>query len=156
MDKIILDWSMSRILTRVKFVHISFLALIPVAVLVLALLPVFGFTPLFTGRKPVLEMMLGGGSLICLILGFGWPRLFGWYRTSNRAEQDVATGHIWRIGCFVYVVACGFLLVYAGSGWYVSIPLFILAGTALALTFPTEKRWAKWQRGKEPDIEPVD
>lgn len=143
-------------LTRVKFVHISFLALIPIAVLALALLPVFGFTPLFASREPVFETILVGASLVFLILGFSWPRLFGWYRIANRAEQDVAVGHIWRIGCFEFVAAYGFALTYLGNGWYVSIPLFILAGTALALTFPTDKRWAKWQRGKEPDITPVD
>ena len=68
---------------------------------------------------------------------------------TKRDDVDVLFGHlIIRLSLFESVVIIGLILGLMGSGWLVVLPLFILAGVALLLTFPTKRRWAKWQYGK--------
>jgi hypothetical protein len=45
---------------------------------------------------------------------------------------------------FVTVAVLGLIIGMFGASWFIWLPLTILAGMAMALTFPTEKRWIEW------------
>jgi hypothetical protein len=138
---------MDKLLIGVRVIHAVSLAIVPIAVLILVFLPILGFDPLSSSGDPILEITMGGFSTICLILGFSWPRLFGWHK-STKSELEVPFGHVGRLSLFECLVIFGLVLKIFGSGWLTVLPFFILAVIALALTFPTKKRLTEWQRGK--------
>lgn len=135
-----------RLVIMVKVMHSIFLATVPVAALVVALLPKLGWSPVFDGGDPVLSMIeaiMGGASLLCLATGLSWPWLARWHKTVPRADRDVVYGHVLRVSFLETVVIYGLSLGFMGSGWYVLAPIFVSAGVALVLTFPTNRRLAK-------------
>jgi hypothetical protein len=71
-------------------------------------------------------------------------------KSPNRTESSFLAVHIIRLPLFESLVGFGLVLGIWGSSWYIVLPLFILAFAALVLTFPTDKRLAKWQQGPKP------
>jgi len=143
------DKSINRVRLAVRIMHIALLVLTLVIVLILALLPGFGFVPVFPNPDPLLaiiEMIFGGFSLLVLCLGFFWPRLVGWHKKAYVNGGEIFYGHLIRSTLFFSLAAYGLILRILGSSWYVVVPLFILAFVALVLIFPSNKRWARWQR----------
>jgi hypothetical protein len=147
------DKSINRLRLAVRIMHIALLVLTLVTVLILALLPGFGFVPVFTSGDPLLaiiEMFFGGFSLLVLCLGFFWPRLARWHKKAYVDGREIFYSHLIRSSFFSSVAIYGLILRILGSSWYIVLPLLVLAFAALVLTFPTNKRWAKWQRGQKP------
>jgi hypothetical protein len=140
--------SINRLRLAVRIMHIALLVLTLVIVLILALLPGFGFVPVLTSGDPLLaisEAILGGVSLLVLCLGFFWPRLVGWHKKAYVDDREIFYGHLIRSAVFFSVAMYSLILHILGSGWYIVVPLFILAFAALVSIFPSNKRWTKWQ-----------
>lgn len=150
---------MSRLRRATKVVYSVALACFPIAVLIiLALLPGMGFVPVYSSGDPLLnapQVILGGVSILFLIIGVFWPRLAKWHKKAYLDDMELLYGHLVRAIFFTTPVIYGFILHILGSSWYIVLLIFILAGTALVLTFPTDKRLAKWKRGKSPHTEAV-
>jgi hypothetical protein len=136
----------------IRVIYSMGLAFYSIAVLVLALLPGLGSVLVYSGGDELLnfKMMLGGVSILCLLIGFFWPWLVRWHKKANVDDMELAYGHIVRATFFTAPVIYISTLRMLGSSWYIVLPLFILAFAALVLTFPTDKRLAKWQRGQKP------
>jgi hypothetical protein len=142
-----------RPLLTVKVIHLIFLALVPIAALILVLLPIFGSVPEFFRDDPILiliEIIMVGFSLVILAVAFLWPRLARWNKPSNRTVSNILIGHLVRISLLESIAVYGLVLRLLGSAWYIVLPLFILSAVALVLTFPTDKRFARWQGEQKP------
>jgi hypothetical protein len=142
-----------RPLLTVKVIHLVFLALVPIAALILILLPMFGSVPEFLRDDPILiliEIIMVSFSLVILAVAFLWPRLARWHKPSNRTVSNILIGHLVRISLLESIAAYGLILRLLGSTWCIVSPLFILSFVALVLIFPTDKRLAKWQGGQKP------
>lgn len=142
-----------RLRKATRFMYGLFLAFPPIAVLILALLPIMGFVPApFTGSAslPETEVFLSGFSVLCLAAGFFWPRLARWYKKAYVDDRELLYGHAIRLVFITTPVILGFTLRILGSSWYLALPPIILAFAALVITFPNDKRLAKWQRGQKP------
>ncbi len=143
-----LNTDMRRLLIAMRLIHSLFLASVLIAVLIVALLPELDWVPAYNRRDPLLrtiEIVLGGFSGLCLVVGLLWPRLARWHKTANRTRSDAILGHILRVSFLEPIVLLGLSLGVIGSSWFVLAPLFLLVGASLVLTFPTNRRLARWQ-----------
>lgn len=143
----------SRQLLVAKIFHASLLSTVPIVLAILVLLPGLGFIPVFASDDPALvivEVVIGGFSLLCLAIGFYWPRLSRLFKTESRVNKEMFFGHIFRVSFFECLVAFGLILRILGSSWLVVLPFFVLASVMFILTFPTNKRLTEWRRSKEP------
>lgn len=140
--------------SAVRYVHLLFIASVPVVAAVSLALPLFGYVPVFRNDDTLLifiETLFFAFSLLFLELGSNWQR-----RVAQRVKKDnmtdgaIANSHLGQISFFESIVWYGFILRLLGSNWYISTLLFLFAGIALARTFPTNKRWNEWQGKQMP------
>lgn len=147
MDSRLHDNDQPKRLWSLQLMHKVYLATIPIGILITALLPVLGFVPVYNSSSlylHVIEVAFSSITIICLLFGYYWPRISRRSKTVNSPDVEVTSDHILRMSFFESVAVFGFILGFMGSGWYVWLALFVLAGIALILTFPTKKRWANW------------
>jgi hypothetical protein len=92
-------------------------------------------------------------SIIAMIAGYKWSSVYKWLdKHINRFNRFTFDDYVWalfnshlsRIGNFWVVIGAAFFCGIIGNGWYIGLPLFTLAGVALILTYPTDKKWARW------------
>lgn len=150
-----------RTLLSLRVIHSLCLASLALAVLApTVVLPSMGFVPYSGGIGDVVAMFYVG-CLSMSVLGYKWntvsrsfryiTHLFAVGIGHDTAQMELAVSHILRIFlCFEISVLSGFVLGILGASWYLAIPLFLLAGTALILTYPTDARWVRWQRDHGP------
>jgi hypothetical protein len=142
-----------RLRKATRFMYGVFSAFYPIAVLILVLLSTMGAIPVpSTGSAslPESEVVLSGFSILFLAVGFFWPWLARWHKKAYVADMELLYGHGVRAIFLAPPVGCGSILRILGSSWYIVLPIFILGFAALVLTFPTDRRLAKWQRGQKP------
>jgi fumarate reductase subunit D len=149
MDTMPTDKELRRMRITTKVIYGLFVAFFPVAVLILMLLSRMGSLPDYSVGDRLLnvsQIILGSASILSLIIGFLWPRLARWYKKAYVKDMELLYGHLVRAIFFTMPVIHGSILRILGSSWYIVLPIFILAIAALVLTFPTDKRLAKWQQ----------
>ena len=84
-----------RLLLTVRIIHAAFLSTVLTTIIILALFQRLGFIPVFLSSDTTLvlaEIILGVFSLLCLTLGFIWPRLAKLYQKAKRDDVDVLDG----------------------------------------------------------------
>lgn len=138
------------LLTRLRIIHSVFLATVLIMILVLALLPLFGFVPLLSGEGSDLvlgEIVFAIFILPMLVIGIFLHRIIGWVWKTDRSDMYVYYVSGIRLSFFEVIAFLGLLLGIFGSAWYIWLPLLMLTGIAMVFTFPTAQRWAKWQAG---------
>ncbi len=135
-------------LSMVKVFHILYILTLPIAIILLASLPKFGFVPIFAHDTPELNLIiliLSFFSILFCVIGLLLPRLAKW-RLGNRDRTSILVTHGFiRLPLFESTVIITFIMGLLGVGWYIIGPLFILEGIALSLTFPSSKRFEQWQ-----------
>ena len=98
-------------------------------------------------------------GIICLVYGYFLPKLMTktykqksqtnlrkwlpFHPNLPRAEGGSLAVHITRAAIFVAVAVYGLVLGILGVGWQITLPFFVTSAIALALTFPTQKRWKR-------------
>lgn len=146
------DSAVRRSPLTIKILHIICLFTMPIVIIVLVLLPNLGFVPVFGSDDQdllaIVEIILGFLSLLCLFIGFFWPKLARWHKIKIRVAAEVLYGHILRMSFFESLIIYSIILRLLGSEWYIVLPILILAGVALILTFPTDRRFSQWQVGR--------
>ena len=146
------DIPSQRSLIVLRILHSIFLAMIPVMILIVALLPVFGYIPVYTSGDPslvLIEIVFIVISLFGLIIGMYLQRIVRWIWRTNQSE--VFAGfiiHVFRISLFESVAILGLISGILGSAWYVWLPIFVLSGVAMIFTFPTTKHLTEWNSEK--------
>jgi MFS family permease len=142
-----------------RIMQAFFIATVPVSILLSILLPRFGFELIYSNNYIIFQVGLCIGSLICFLIGLFWPRLFGWHQlegTDEDMEREIIVSQGFRLSFFEPIVFFGFVLAISGSCYYIWLPLFALACIPLILTFPTDKKVAKWLRSKSHPHENAD
>jgi hypothetical protein len=144
------DIPVGRFLTISKIFHLVFLATVPIMILVVVLLPTFGYVPVFGSKDPtigLIEIIFAVIEIPILIVGIYLPRIVGRVWKRNRSDTFVYFVHAIRISLFESVAVIGLILGILGGVWYAWLPLLVLAGAALVFSFPTAKRWEGWKTG---------
>jgi hypothetical protein len=134
-----------------KIIQWICLSTIPIAVLLLAvILPWRGFVPYQDGLSNGLIIMFYICSIICVLVGYKWPKRFPRYPTE---VMGICFSHMYRSTFLVMPIVGGFFLGFLGGSWPVIIPLFVLGGIGLILTFPTDKKVTKWKKEHAPKLQ---
>jgi hypothetical protein len=86
-------------------------------------------------------------SILLSFLGYKWPRFRkinnffkGFYSPWEPYVAVWTSAFVRIILCFEISIIYGFLIGLVSSLWF-SLPLFVLGGISLALTYPTDKKW---------------
>ncbi len=136
------------LLKTVRTLHVSCLLTVPIEAIGLFVALEKGFVPPFDGRDARLLLvgsMLSFFSLLCLAVSLLVPRLARWQTKHKGATSILLTHLLVRLTLFEASVIVTFIMGFLGASWLVLGPLFVLEGTALVLTLPTETRLARWQ-----------
>ena len=136
------------LLTAIRAFHSISLVIIAVATFILTLLPDWDYVPVFDstdGTLRIIEICFYVVAVICLITGLYLPRLLRRFRTTSEIEREIFYSHILRLSFFISLAIYGMVMKFLGSDWFTVLPLIGLAVIALVLTFPTNRRWAKWK-----------
>jgi hypothetical protein len=145
------DVPVGRLPTVSKVLHSVFLATVPIMILVVALLPVFGYVPVFSSNEPDLvltEIVFAVIILPVLVVGLYLHWLVGRIWKTDKSDMYVYFVHGIRVSLFEAVAVFGLILGILGGALYVWLPLLMLAGAAMVFTFPTAKRWEEWKAGR--------
>jgi hypothetical protein len=144
-----------RLLTFVKIMHGLCIALVPLAIILVIILKDKNIIP-FSHKESYTQLLIIVSyiiSIILLFLGYKCTKIFFWMSKSNillnpfqikDVYLDLTNFHNSRIINFLVVVTWSFILGLMGINLLILLPLFILSGIALILTYPTDKRWAIW------------
>jgi hypothetical protein len=136
--------------TFTKIVQWICLSTIPIAVLLLTvILPWRGFVP-YKGSSIDVIVMSYICSMICVFIGYKWPKWFPWHRWYPTDDVGISLSHLFRSTFLVMPIFGGFLLGILGGSWPVIIPFFLLGGIDLIITFPTDKRVTQWKKEQAP------
>lgn len=147
------DVPSGRFLTISKVIHSVFLATVPIIILVVALLPSFGYVPVFSSEDSdlvLIEIVFGVFTIPILIVGFYLHKIIGWIWKTAKSDIAIYFIHTIRISLLESVAVIGLVLGILGGAWYAWLPLLMLAGVAMSFSFPTSRRWEKWKAGRIP------
>jgi len=131
---------MSKMLRNARILYIAFLGAVLIDIIILVILPYIGLS-IFARDDPFLTPVaaaLGGVAVISFAIGVYVPRRM---TRKSRKPQDLLRFHLVRGTFFHSLAHAGLILGILGTGWYVTVPFFIVAALALILTFPTEEKW---------------
>jgi hypothetical protein len=145
-------------LRMLQIFHAMAMAVIPIAIIATVLLSPKGSTintPTCDLARVTTFYFL---SVIAFVLNYKWLNVSRWLRKMNwfnpiptdmidlkrRLYTDVQMSHYFRVGfCFLAPIFYAYLIARDGC-WILAAPLFIVSGTALVLTFPTQAKHSKW------------
>jgi hypothetical protein len=139
-----------------RIFHLTTLTIIPLAIIAITVIfPWKNITPHLKVDADVnaIISICYIFSIIATIIGYKWWTIHRWLnKHTNMINQftfgdyylELYSTHNLRIGNFVVVTAMAFLIGITDNSLYFGLPLFVLAAIALALTYPTDKKWAKW------------
>jgi hypothetical protein len=147
------DVPAGRMPTVLKVLHSVFLATVPIMILIVALLPTFGYVPVLSSNDPdivLTEIVFAVVTLPILVIGFYLPKMVGRIKKTDKSDMDVYFIHGIRVSLFETIAVYGLILGILGGALYAWLPLLILAGAAMICTFPTAKRWEEWKAGRTP------
>ncbi len=97
------DVPSGRSLTISKVLHSVFLVTIPIMILVVALLPTFGYVPVFSNKDSdlvLIEIVFVVMSLPILVIGIYLTRIVGWIWKTNRSDIFIYFVHAIQISLF--------------------------------------------------------
>ena len=83
------------------------------------------------------------GSVLLICTGAISLKIFRWGLRS-KSTIDIFSGHGFQTTMFTIPVIIGLLLWRGGTSFLVVLPIICVSAIAMALTFPTRKRWKKW------------
>jgi hypothetical protein len=134
-------------LLGIQIIHSILIATIPLAILALTvILPWTGYV--FSSND--ISGAIGIIWIMALIFGFIgniWTRFIKWHYFFNDFNNGMFISHLSRIMlCFGTLILFGFLLGLNETTLYAILPLFFLEEVALILTYPSTKRWNRWER----------
>lgn len=138
-----------------KATYLSCLAVSVVTLVVVLLLPIRGYSPMYSLRDVGLVAgIFASAAAACLAAGYFLP---SWaiakeHVAMNRA-MAILLAYLFRAAFFTCVVVFGLVLALLGP-WSIVLP-FVISGTlALAVTFPTEHRWSAYALRQGLEAEP--
>lgn len=106
------------------------------------------------GKTPTAVMDVGEGiglfiiSLIFLPVGWLLPRIINRNWKGERTNFYVFIIYDIHVSAFFTVATIGLILGIVYGFVYLSVTLIILAGVAIAFSFPTKDRWERWKTGR--------
>ena len=148
------------LLLSVRIIHGIYLATIPIAIALIIILTRMDIVNSHREINTVsIVIIFYLFSILLTILGYKWLGIYLWMNKYTKLFNTLKINdtywtlfnfHLSRTVNFGVTILFAFVLGMAGISWFVIAPLFILAGTALILTFPTDKKWAIWLNNMPP------
>jgi hypothetical protein len=95
-------------------------------------------------------------GFLCLFGGLLFPKILNSILASDRSKVGTSVNHLFQLIFFFLLFP---LLVFSMDTPAINemlgmLPLFILSGIGLIMTYPTKKRWAKWTRKTNIELYP--
>jgi hypothetical protein len=138
--------SSGKILSVVRTIYLVSISGIFIMVFVVILLAILGNTPVF-GEKIDLEIAFSIVFIPFLIFGLFLPSIARLIWKGERSEIFVFHICLIRSSLFMSTATLGLVMGILDGFLYMSLPLMLLAGGAMVLTFPTERRWEELKTG---------
>jgi hypothetical protein len=151
-----------------RIFHLTTLTLIPVALIAITVIfPRKNITFHINGDIDVnaIISIFYIFSIMAAIIGYKWWPIYRWLNKHTNIINQFTFGdfylelygsHVQRIGNYFVIIGMAFLIDIAHNSFYFGLPLFVLAAIALALTYPTDKKWAKWLVELESNDSKID
>lgn len=140
------DYVVRRMIIAAKAIHAIFLVLALTLVVLTLVLPGLGRIPSGEeGEFAFAQIPFSIGSVLIVLIGGLLPHLGKWRDKAKISKSEVPAAYPIRSAFFETVALFGLTLAILGSRLYVSVPLEALSAIALAMTYPSDKRLAKWQ-----------
>jgi hypothetical protein len=162
------DKQRKKILLFARIIHLVTFATVPLAITANAvILPWKHITPLTQGDNDVKTavILFYLFSVIAIIIGYKWSSVYRWFNQYIKFFNQFTFGdyyfelynrHISKIGNFFVVTGMAFIIGLLTNTWYIGLPLFLLAGISLILTYPTDRRWSRWLDEEKSDDQETD
>jgi hypothetical protein len=142
--------SQKRLLSITKVTCSITLILISIMIIIGIVLPLLKHLTVVSGDEDALLFSIMF-VLICspiLFIGLGFRRIVRKFHKNEWSDMFVYYIHTMRISFFFVIAVLGLILSVFIGVWYIGLVLIIIAGLAIALTFPTTKRWEYWKTAR--------
>ena len=142
-----------HLLSALKWTHGLIIITIPVLFALMIILPQIGFAPRFADEKEngtILTIIFSLGSILSLVAGFKWKSIskkimnINFFNPFDDPYMMAQISYIYRVGCFLTVIGCGFILGILGVNLWITASFFVTGGIALVLLYPSNSRWEQW------------
>jgi hypothetical protein len=136
--------SSTRYIIVAKVLHWLVLVAILTMVIVIIVFTIIGKTHVI-GKEPILEAIFTIVGVPFLSLGILFPLIVKRLWKSEKSDYAVYFIYAIQISLFATVALMGLIIGITDGLLYVSFPLLLVAGIALACNFPTVNHWEEWK-----------
>jgi hypothetical protein len=126
-----------------RIVHYAAITIILIILILVTVLPRAEADSAATATDNVGIFILYLVSVLMVGSGFLIPKILGW-RLISRSTIGIFKNHGFQTTMFILPVVISLLIWRGGTSLLVVLPAICISVIALALTFPTRRRWGKW------------